>query len=242
MTLDSRLLTQSERQMLEHTVLVRHRLEEHYEDLEQQSETAVLGMWLFLATEIMFFGTLFTVLGVYRYLYPEAFEAASRRLNWQVGGLNTFVLLISSLTMALAVYYARLGRTRSLVPLLLVTAILGSAFLGLKGYEYYQDIQEGLVLGSRFDASAWIGKDALSADQIPPVKLFLLLYWIMTGAHAVHMIIGIVAVLTMAALAKNNRFDAAYYAPIDVTGLYWHFVDIVWIFLFPMLYLLGTHR
>ncbi len=240
MSLDSRLLTEDDLRALEHTVLVRHRLEEQYEDLEQQSETATLGMWLFLATEVMFFGTLFTALGIYRFLYPGAFEQASRALNWQVGATNTFVLLISSFTMVMAVHYARLGQTRLLISFLLTTAILGSAFLGLKGYEYYEDVREGLILGSRFKESAWT--EALSADQIPPVKLFLLLYWIMTGAHAVHMIIGISAVLVIAALARGNRFDSAYYAPVDVTGLYWHFVDIVWIFLFPMLYLLGTHR
>jgi cytochrome c oxidase subunit 3 len=242
MSRESSLLTDRDLHALEHTILVRHRLEEQYHDLEHQSETAVLGMWLFLATEIMFFGTLFTALLIYRFLHAEAFEAASRRLNWQIGTINTFVLLISSLMMALAVHYARMGRTRALVNLLLLTAALGTCFLALKGYEYYLDFEAGLVLGPRFNASDWIAKEQLTADQVPPVKLFLLLYWTMTGAHAVHMIIGIAAVLTMAALARNTRFNAAYYAPVDVTGLYWHFVDLVWIFLLPMLYLLGTHR
>jgi len=240
MSLDSRLLTEDDVRALEHTVLVRHRLEEQYEDLEHQTETAVLGMWLFLATEIMFFGTLFTALGVYHYLYPEEFEQASRALNWQVGAANTFVLLISSFTMVMAVHHARLGQTRLLITFLLTTAMLGCAFLGLKGYEYYEDVRKGLILGSRFDENAWA--EALPADRIPHVKLFLLLYWVMTGAHAVHMIIGIGAVLVMAVLARGNRFDSNYYAPVDVTGLYWHFVDVVWIFLFPMLYLLATHR
>jgi len=239
MSADSRLLTEQDLHALEHTVLVRHRLEEQYENLEQQTETAVLGMWLFLATEIMFFGTLFTALGVYRYVYPEPFEEASRALNWQVGATNTFVLLISSFTMVMAVHFARLGRSRPLFNFLIATALLGCVFLGLKAYEYYEDIREGLILGSRFNPAAF---PELSADQMPPVKLFLLLYWVMTGAHAVHMIIGITAVLIIAALARKNRFDAAYYSPVDVTGLYWHFVDIVWIFLFPMLYLLGTHH
>jgi cytochrome c oxidase subunit 3 len=239
MSVDSRLVTEQDLHALEHTVLVRHRLEEQYENLEQQTETAVLGMWLFLATEIMFFGTLFTALGVYRYVYPEPFEQASVALNWQVGATNTFVLLISSFTMVMAVHFARLGRSRSLFNFLIATALLGCVFLGLKAYEYYEDIREGLILGSRFNPEAFPG---LSADQIPPVKLFLLLYWVMTGAHAVHMIIGITAVLIIAALARKNRFDTDYYTPVDVTGLYWHFVDIVWIFLFPMLYLLGTHH
>jgi cytochrome c oxidase subunit 3 len=235
------LLDEHEWKALEHTVLVRHRLEEHYENLEQQNHTSALGMWLFLATEVMFFGVLFTTLSVYRYLYTEAFEFASRRLNWQIASINTVVLLVSSMSMALAVYFVQSGRTRSLVLSLLTTAALGTAFLGLKGYEYYDDYRQGLILGSQFRPGDWIGQEGLSPDQIPQVQLFLFLYWFMTAGHALHVIIGIAAVLTMAALAAKGRFDAAYYGPVDVTGLYWHFVDVVWIFLLPMLYLLGTH-
>jgi cytochrome c oxidase subunit III len=241
MSRERALITDRDWQTLEHTVLVRHRLEEQYQDLDQQTDASVLGMWLFLATEIMFFGTLFTAFGVYYYLYAAAFEHASGRLNWQIGSLNTIVLLISSFTMALSVYYARLGRSRHTVSCLLLTAALGTCFLALKGYEYYEDFQHGLVLGHRFDPSAWISA-GLSAAQVQHVKLFLLLYWIMTIGHAIHMIIGISAVLIIAYLASKNRFDANYYAPVDVTGLYWHFVDIVWIFLFPALYLLSTHH
>jgi cytochrome c oxidase subunit 3 len=241
MSPDFTLLTEHEHKLLEHTVLIRHRLEEQYNDLEQQNETAALGMWLFLATEIMFFGTLFTALTVYRLLYPVAFEHASIRLNWQIGSINTFVLLISSLMMALAVFCVRTGRVRALVVFLLLTATLGGCFLALKTYEYYDDYEKGLILGSRFRDSDWIAI-GLTATQVPQVKLFLLLYWIMTGAHAVHMVIGIVAVLTITALAWRRHFDAHYYGPVEVIGLYWHFVDVVWIFLLPMLYLLGTHN
>jgi cytochrome c oxidase subunit III len=235
------LLDEHERRAVEHTVLVRHRLEEQYENLEQQNQTSALGMWLFLATEVMFFGTLFTVLSVYRYLYTDAFEHASRRLNWQIASINTVVLLVSSMSMALAVYFVQAGRTRALIICLLTTAALGIAFLGFKGYEYYDDYQQGLILGSQFSPSDWIEQEGLSPDQIPQVQLFLFLYWFMTAGHALHVIIGIGAVLTMAVLAAKGRFDAAYYGPVDVTGLYWHFVDVVWIFLLPMLYLLGTH-
>ncbi len=241
MSPDFTLLTEHEHEILEHTVIIRHRLEEQYVDLEQQNETAALGMWLFLATEIMFFGTLFTALTVYRLLYPTAFELASSRLNWQIGSINTIVLLISSLMMALAVYSVRTGRSKALIMFLLLTAALGGCFLALKAYEYYDDYEKGLILGSQFRASDWFAV-GLTTPQVPQVKLFLLLYWIMTGFHALHMVIGIVAVVTIAALAKRGHFDAHYYGPVEVTGLYWHFVDVVWIFLLPMLYLLGTHH
>ena len=235
------LLDEREWQALEHTVLVRHRLEEHFESFEQQNQTAALGMWLFLATEVMFFGVLFTALEVYRYLYAEAFEIASSQLNWQIATANTVILLLSSMTMALAVHFAQTGRKRPLTVCLLITAALAAGFLVLKGYEYYEDFQEGLVLGSHFRPNDWIDR-GLSRDQIPQVKLFLFLYWFMTASHAVHVTIGIGVILVIAAMAARGSFDAEYYAPVDVTGLYWHFVDVVWIFLLPMLYLLGTHR
>jgi cytochrome c oxidase subunit 3 len=241
MSLELKVLAPSEHELLEHTVLVRHRLEEQYANLEQQNDTAALGMWLFLATEIMFFGTLITALVVYHAQYPAAFELASSRLNWQIGTINTFVLLISSAMMALAVYCVRTDRQRGLVWFLIATAALGAVFLGLKAYEYYDDWEQGLILGRRFEESRWL-EAGLSAGEVPPVQLFLLLYWVMTAAHAVHMIIGIGAVLVMAALAARRHFDAHYYGPIEVTGLYWHFVDMVWIFLLPLLYLLGTHH
>jgi cytochrome c oxidase subunit 3 len=237
---DHALFSDRDRQALEHTVLVRHRLEEQFQDLEQQADSGVLGMWLFLATEMMFFGTLFTIFGVYRYLYADAFEHASRRLHWQIASLNTVVLLISSFTMALSIYFARQNSSRSLRNSLLLTAALGALFVGLKAWEYYGDFREGLVLGRRFEPTAWTAA-GLPLAQVPHVKLFLLLYWVMTVGHAIHMIIGISVVLIIAYLASQNRFDSAYYSPVDVTGLYWHFVDIVWIFLFPLLYLLGTH-
>jgi cytochrome c oxidase subunit 3 len=234
-------LTVDMREVFKHTIFVRHPLEEQYRDFEQQNEVARLGMWLFLATEVMFFGALFLTLGVYRFLYAVPFEVASERLNWQIGGINTIVLLVSSFMMVLAVHYAKLGNRRRLIVFLLLTAMLGGCFLVLKAYEYYTDYQEYLIPGWRFDPGEWIGNSGLSPAQVPQVKLFLMMYWIMTVTHAVHMTIGISAVLLLALLAAQGHFSAKHYAPIDVTGLYWHFVDIVWIFLLPMLYLLGTH-
>lgn len=235
------LLSGPRREAYEDTVLVRHRLEVQYENLEQQHHTAAFGMWVFLATEVMFFGALFVSVGVYRYLYPEAVEAGSKKLSWEIGGTNTIVLLVSSLTMVLSLHYAKLGRRRALMVCLGLTAFLGTLFLALKGLEYYTDYLEYLIPNWRFRPEEWIVKEGLAPDQVPRVKLFLLLYWIMTGLHALHVTIGICAVLTMFALAARGHFDRHYYSPIEVTALYWHFVDIVWIFLLPILYLQGTH-
>ncbi len=201
-------------------------------------------MWVFLATEVMFFGTLFLGLGIYRYLYAEEFEAAGGHLNWIVGGINTVVLLVSSLFMVLAVHHARHGERRGLLRCLLLTALLGFLFLGLKGYEYYTDYQDDLIPipGWRFDDAEWVTRDHLKPEQVPHVKLFLMFYWIMTGTHGVHVTLGIAAVLGVYVLARRGRFSPAYYAPVDVTALYWHFVDTVWIFLLPMLYLIGSHH
>ncbi len=235
------LLTSDERHMLEHSILVRHRLEEQFENLEQQHLAATTAMWVFLATEVMFFGALFLAFGVYHYLYPEAFESASLRLAWTIGGANTIVLLLSSFTIVLAVHKAQLGERRGVVLFLGLTAALACVFLVLKGIEYYIDYRENLIPGWRFDPRDWIGKDGLAAEQTPHVQLFLLFYFTMTLIHALHVIIGIVAVLVIMALAARGCFSPAYYTPVEVLALYWHFVDIVWIFLLPMLYLAGTH-
>jgi cytochrome c oxidase subunit III len=237
----ARILTPDERDELQVTALVRHRLEEQFHDLEQQHEVASLGMWVFLVTELLFFGTLFLGLSVYRYQYPLEFEQASEKMNWIIGGINTVVLLVSSLTMVLAVHFASVGTRRLLVLFLGLTALLGVCFLVLKGVEYYGDYVDNLIPGWKFDDEEWL-RDGLKLDQIPHVKLYLLFYWIMTGLHGLHVLIGIIAVSTMLILARRGVFSSAYYSPVDVTALYWHFVDLVWIFLLPMLYLLGTHK
>jgi len=234
------VLTPEERDELELTVLVRHRLEEQFENLEQQHEVSSLGMWIFLATEVMFFGTLFVALGVYHFAYPQEFEKASERLNWIIGGINTVVLLVSSLFMVLAVHYAKLGDQKRMLRYLALTAALGIGFLCLKGLEYYLDYWDNLIPGWRFDRQEWIDM-GIAPEDVVHVELFLLFYWIMTALHGLHVTIGIAAVLTMFVLGKKGYFSAAYYSPVDVTALYWHFVDLVWIFLLPMLYLLGTH-
>ncbi len=235
------ILTPEERAVLDESFLVRHLLEEQYRDLEQQHEAATLGMWVFLATEVMLFGSLFLGVGIYHFEYPEAFEKASVKLNWLIGGINTVVLLVSSLFVVLAVHYARLGRRGPLLRCLALTALLGLLFLGLKGYEYYTDYRDYLIPGWRFHEAEWVDREGLRPEEVPHVKLFLLFYWIMTGLHGLHVTIGIAALVVLMVLARRGHFSPHYYSPVDVTALYWHFVDVVWIFLLPTLYLLGSH-
>jgi cytochrome c oxidase subunit 3 len=237
---DNTSLTADESLSLEHTIFEHRLLKEQYENLDQQHQAASLGMWVFLATEVMFFGTLFLSVGVYRFLYPKEVEIASQHLNWQIGGINTLVLLLSSLMIVLAVHHAQHGRRKQIVAFLGLTALLGVCFLCFKGLEYYIDYRENLIPGWKFIPDEWVERDGLRPDQVPHVQLFLFLYWVMTGLHALHVTIGIGAVLVIMTMAWRGRFSETYYVPVDVTALYWHFVDIVWIFLLPTLYLLGS--
>ncbi len=189
-------------------------------------------MWVFLATEVLFFGGLFLSYTVYRYLNPETFAAASRHTEVILGGANTAVLLFSSTLMALAVRASKLGLRRELVRLLLATAFFGMLFMGIKAFEYYKDITNHLVPGVNFQ---WHEPNQGAAE------LFWWLYWAMTGLHAIHVTVGVCLLLVLAALARRGRFDNGNYMAVDIAGLYWHFVDIVWVFLFPLLYLAG-HR
>jgi cytochrome c oxidase subunit 3 len=215
-------------------------LEHQYEDLGQQHEAATLGMWVFLATEVLFFGVLFTGFSVYRFTYPASWETASEHLNWKIGFINTVVLLGSSLTMALAVRGVQVGRRQASFWCLILTALLGTTFMVFKAIEYYEDYREGLIPSVQFgfQPEEW-HQSGVVPEQ---VKLFLMFYYIMTGLHAVHLTIGIVVVFVIACFDRKGRYSPEYYSPVEVTGLYWHFVDVVWIFLLPMLYLLGTHH
>jgi cytochrome c oxidase subunit III len=203
-----------------------------FDSLGQQTEAATLGMWVFLVTEVLFFGGLFITYTVYRYFYPAAFAAASHELDIMLGGINTAVLITSSLTMALAVHAAQLGQRQRLMMFLVATMVLGSVFLGIKGVEYYHKFAEHHVPGATFQFEKEYARHA---------QIFFSLYFIMTGLHAVHMIIGIAVLLVMWVWAWRGGITAEYAAPIEISGLYWHFVDIVWIFLFPLLYLIGRH-
>jgi len=205
-------------------------LQHHFEDAEQQFEASTLGMWAFLVTEILFFGGLFLGYVIYRSSYPEAFAAASRLLNYRLGAINTAVLICSSLTMVLAVRAAQMGQRRPLIIFLLLTILLGSTFLGIKVVEYAHKFHEHLVPGPSFHFE---GNDPQHA------QLFFGFYFAMTGMHAFHMIIGIAILGILVFKSWKGRFSSEYFTPVDITGLYWHFVDVVWIFLFPLLYLIS---
>jgi len=200
-----------------------------FETVEQQQETSTLGMWAFLVTEVMFFGGLFTAYTVYRYLYPQAFLEASHHLNYIIGAANTAVLISSSMTMALAVRGAQLGNRRVQVVFLAATILLGSVFLGVKVVEYHEKFVHHLVPGPNFHFEGSHGREA---------QIFFSLYFAMTGMHAIHMIIGIGLLSTLLVLAARGRYTPEYHTPVELAGLYWHFVDIVWIYLFPLLYLI----
>ncbi|MBX7158551.1 MAG: cytochrome c oxidase subunit 3 [Verrucomicrobiae bacterium] len=203
-------------------------LAHQFEDLEQQRETSVLGMWVFLATEIMFFGGLFATYAIYRLLYSKIFIDASHSLGVFFGALNTGILLCSSFTMALALHAVKVKRRKTLMFFLLLTSFLGCIFLGIKGYEYYEKFREYHVPGVSFKYHGASPKIA---------ELFFWLYFSMTGLHALHVLIGIGVLWIMFFLFWRNYLPLEKHMPVEIAGLYWHFVDIVWVFLFPLLYL-----
>jgi cytochrome c oxidase subunit III len=209
-------------------------LAHHFEDLGQQHEAARLGRWAFLATEVMFFGGLFTGYAVYRFLYPEAFHLGSHHLDVGLGTTNTAVLIGSSLTMALAIREAQLGRRRPQVGYLIATMLLGATFLGIKAIEYHEKWIHNLMPGPSFDAAAF-------GEEGPHARIFFSFYFVMTGLHAFHMVIGLGLMAWVAKRAAKGEFTAQHHSALEMTGLYWHFVDVVWIFLFPLLYLIGRH-
>ncbi len=208
-------------------------LREQFDTAEQQKDASTLGMWIFLITEIMFFGGMFLAYVVYRSAYPHVFAVASSSLNAVIGAINTAVLLCSSFTMVLAVRAAQLGQRKAVIVLLILTLILGLAFLGVKGYEWNEKFQEHHIPGPTFHLEG--------VDMQGPAQIFFSLYFAMTGLHALHMIIGAGLLTWLLIAAYKGKFSADYMTPVDIAGLYWHFVDIIWIFLFPLLYLIDRH-
>jgi cytochrome c oxidase subunit III len=204
---------------------------EQFADARQQAEASHLGMWTFLATEILFFGGLFLGYIVYRHFYFAEFAAASRRTDVLFGTVNSVILLTSSLTMALAVHAAQENYRRQIANWLLATIFLGVCFLAVKGMEYREDIEHHLVPGAHF-----------TADLTPPSQIFFWLYWTMTGLHAIHVTVGLGILAVMSRLARRGKFWGTYHTPLTLAGLYWHFVDIVWLFLFALLYVVQRHQ
>jgi cytochrome c oxidase subunit 3 len=231
-------------------------LQHHFDTMAQQKEAAVIGMWVFLLTEILFFGGLFVAYMIYRIWYFDAFALASKSLDLFWGGLNTAVLIGSSLTMALAVRAAQTNQRKWTVNWLILTMVLGCVFLGVKVIEYADKFEHHHVPGANYiwdehAAPAAGGEHApAAATEATPrataltpqqlqntTQIYFSLYFTMTGLHALHMIIGVGLMLVITWMAWKGKFDAEYYTPVEMSGLYWHFVDIVWIFLFPLLYL-----
>ena len=211
--------------------------------MEQQSETSSFGMWVFLVTEIMFFGGLFASYLIYRFLYFDSFAAASTTIDVKWGAINTVVLICSSLTMAMGVHMAQLGKQKALVGFLIATMILGAGFLGIKGHEYAQKFEEHHVPGPSYHFVVE-PEMAQKFHAIDPQKteIFFSLYFIMTGLHALHMVVGFGLLSWLIISSLKGKYGEHYYSPVEMVGLYWHFVDIVWIWLFPLLYLISRHH
>ena len=199
-----------------------------FEDLPQQHEADTLGMWVFLVTEMLLFGGLFLAYAVYRSLYPEAWAEGSHHSDLLLGTINTGILLISSLTVAMAVHGSEEASWRTVSILLSVTALLGAAFLGIKFYEYYVHYQSGIVPGIRFHQTG---------PHAAQVALFFVFYFVMTGLHALHLIVGIGIMAVLAWLVRTRRMRK--HITIEMAGLYWHLIDIIWVFLYPLFYLVG---
>ena len=244
----------------------------HFDDMEQQREASTFGMWVFLLTEIMMFGGLFTAYLIYRIKFYPAFVAGSTSISVSWGFANTLVLLGSSFTMAMAVWAAQKGIRKQQIMWLIFTIILGSAFLGVKAKEYYDKFNEchipGHIIGKGFNATGGAGCETgniaeeirkrahesqakgyhveipseVAAEQTAKqTEIFFSFYFAMTGLHAFHMIVGVALLSWLLLRARRAEFGPDYYTPMELGGLYWHFVDIVWIFLFPLLYLISRH-
>ena len=220
-------MADSETPLAVHEPELRH----HFDDSAQQFESSVLGMWVFLVTEVLFFGGMFGAYTVYRNLYPEAFASTSHFMNVTIGAINTAVLIFSSFTMVLSVRSAQLGQKKALIIFLILTLILGCVFLGFKYVEYHEKWVDHHVPGPGFRYE--------DTRYVHQAQILFFLYFAMTGMHAIHMIVGAGLLTALIVMAARNRFSAAWYTPVEMIGLYWHFVDVVWIFLFPLLYLIG---
>jgi cytochrome c oxidase subunit III len=225
-----------------------HYLRHHFETVEQQKEAVSFGMWLFLLTEIMFFGGLFFAYLLYRNWYNPAFVAASNQLSIPLGTVNTAVLITSGFFMALAVWAAEMKKQALLVWFLILTTVFGCVFLGVKYFEYKEKWEKHHIPGASFDVREFVNprdfglkEQPLAPDMAQKTQVFFSLYFAMTGMHALHMIIGVGLLIWLIPRAQRGDFSAGYVAPIENFALYWHFVDIVWIFLFPLLYLINRH-
>src|SRR5215467_4476773 len=214
----------------------------HFATEEQQRDSSNLGMWIFLATEVMFFGGLFCAYLIYRRMYFGDFGAASKSIDALLGGINTAVLICSSLTVVLAIWAAQTSRRGIMLAMLALTMLFGLTFLGIKGKEYKDKFEEHHVPGATFsfEKVPILGHPDQYAN-LQHAQIFFALYFVMTGLHALHMVVGLGIFSWLFWAAWKGRFTPEYYTPLEIGGLYWHFVDIVWIYLFPLLYLIDRH-
>ena len=220
--------------------VAQHSLQHHFSTMEQQRQSTTLGMWIFLVTEIMFFGGLFTAYLIYRTAHPDVWLEGSQHMEFWLGTINTVILLTSSFTVALSVHFAQLGKTKITAILLFMTVLMGLGFLGVKAKEYHNHYVEGTVPGPWWHYTEMKNPDG-SVRQTPnELQLFFYLYFVMTGLHALHVTIGIVLLSLIGLWAWQGKYTAEYHNPVHISGLYWHFVDLVWIFLYPLLYLIAN--
>ncbi|NUQ35080.1 MAG: cytochrome c oxidase subunit 3 family protein [Planctomycetaceae bacterium] len=233
--------------------------------MEQQFDAGKIGIWLFLATEVLFFGGLFTVYSIYRANHPQLYHIGQYFLTWEMGAINTAVLIFSSLTAAWAVRAAQLNQKKILVSMLVITFLCAATFMVVKYFEYSHKIHEGVLWGQAFNPSdaelnhviekiEHKGGDpkaiefleaikerpvAEKKDMVAPLQMFFSIYFFMTGLHGIHVLVGMGLIAWLIVRASKGQFNNRYFAPVDSVALYWHIVDLIWIFLFPLFYLIG---
>lgn len=208
-----------------------HHVAHHFDTAEQQFESSKLGLWLFLATEVLLFGGLFVAYILFRALYPDMFAEAHHHLDKVMGAVNTVVLICSSLSMAMAVHYVQNNNRKVAIRLLAFTVFCGAAFMVVKFFEYKAKFEHHL-----FPADANFSMTNLTHGN---PKIFFSLYFLMTGLHGVHVLVGVSLIAWMIIRVRRSEFSSEYYTPVELTGLYWHLVDLIWIYLFPLLYLIA---
>ena len=211
----------------------------HFDSADTQFDAGKMGIWLFLVTEVLLFGGLFAAFFVYRSWYLDAFVEGHHHLDKVMGGINTVVLITSSLTMALAVRAAQVSNKKQTVGLLVVTLLCAAAFLVIKYFEYSHKVHDGLIPFQLTQADGSLKNYFTAAFEHPEARMFFTIYFMMTGIHGLHVIIGMGLIFWVALKAMKGQFSSRYYAPVEGVGLYWHLVDLVWIFVFPLLYLVG---
>ena len=200
----------------------------HFSNADQEFDSCKLGMWLFILTEFMLFGGLFVAYAVFRTWYPETFESGAEKLDWQMGAVNTVILITSSVTMAMAIRACQVNQKGKALALLIVTVLCGMGFLVVKYFEYHHKFELGILPGDYF---SYMGA------HMSNEHLYFSIYFLTTATHVLHVILGLLAILWVAFRTAKGEFYEAYYTPVEMVGLYWHLVDLIWIFLFPLLYL-----